>query len=406
MTRRMRSLAEMEVLAVAELAAKAEKADASSIDALIRGGYLPEGFGLRLKGVGARTIDTLRGARGSFLPVSDVAIGKVTREELEAYVKFAGDYRRQWEWMDPALIGIGRQVIEEDKRERITADLYVYPYARRNYSLLRLALGDPTTTSMAPIPGDLISASARGKMYIEGFAFAGFQDAKVSYSIRAGKMIELDPDVDAYWGGVKPTKNLGFNHDDLTFDEQGISRGQYNNWYLKHPTFDVGGSSREVLLKVGPKLSLRPAKRPAALRVRINDPEKAKVTAMLHAAGYLHARKASQGNASFLDALTYQLQVPDKEALDTAARLLGGRLACPLGGDYEWRSTGRWGSNVWRDWDLENVDSVPEGYRFPFLEWFHGGLLEFSITDTTLTTHLELVVQPGVKAHRPKKATE
>ena len=54
----------------------------------------------------------------------------------------------------------------------------------------------------------------------------------------------------------------------------------------------------------------------------------------------------------------------------------------------------RWGSSAWANEFIGLEDRVPAGYKSQFLDWFHGLDLEFSIDDTTLTTHIELELQP------------
>jgi len=77
LSRRMKSVTDIEALALARLAARGEKAPADSIEDLIAGGFLPRGFGRRPDGsgpilAGDAITDSRRGARGTFVPVPDV----------------------------------------------------------------------------------------------------------------------------------------------------------------------------------------------------------------------------------------------------------------------------------------------------------------------------------------------
>jgi len=76
--RRMRSIVEMELMQMAQLAAKNERLP-DDVDSLIAAGLLPKDFGQRpddsqIVMTDAGMTDSLRGPRGNFLPITDVPI--------------------------------------------------------------------------------------------------------------------------------------------------------------------------------------------------------------------------------------------------------------------------------------------------------------------------------------------
>ena len=71
--------------------------------------------------------------------------------------------------------------------------------------------------------------------------------------------------------------------------------------------------------------------------------------------------------------------------------MLDAAPVCPLGGRYILKD-GAWSSTAWPPVSLYDMSEIPEKYRFPFLDWFHGLELEFSIDETSLTTHLEVEI--------------
>ncbi len=87
MARRLRSAAEIDMAMVAELAARGDGHESESLEELIKDQYLPEGFGQRVDGsrlvenAAGQFDDSLRGARGSFLPVPDVGFERITPAE-------------------------------------------------------------------------------------------------------------------------------------------------------------------------------------------------------------------------------------------------------------------------------------------------------------------------------------
>jgi hypothetical protein len=163
--RRQRSAVEMELYQIADLAARAEKKPAGSIDALVAADLLPAGFGSRPDGsqlvVADGTLsDSLRGARGSFVPVPDRTVDQVTAAEAAAYRRFADAYNNEWGAMDPVVAGIQHQALPEGKLERVTVDVQAAPLSRKHIELLNTWLGAPTDQRLAPVPGNVVSFEA------------------------------------------------------------------------------------------------------------------------------------------------------------------------------------------------------------------------------------------------------
>src|SRR4029079_11741259 len=99
--RRLRSAVEIELVQIAQLAARSEHRPGGTIAELIASDLLPAGFGTRPDGrrlelVDGVAVDSVRGHRGAFLPAPDVEIGKVTAAEAVAYRDFSRDYPASW----------------------------------------------------------------------------------------------------------------------------------------------------------------------------------------------------------------------------------------------------------------------------------------------------------------------
>ncbi len=164
MARRMRSAAEIDMAMVAQLAARGNRHEAQSLDELIAAQYLPEGFGERVDG--SRLVqnsagqfdDSLRGARGTFLPVPDVAFDRITPEESRRYQQFATWLQSKWSQFDPVVAGVKRKRGAAPDVDHIVLDVQLTPLAAKNYDTIATALGPLTKQKLAPIPGDLISA--------------------------------------------------------------------------------------------------------------------------------------------------------------------------------------------------------------------------------------------------------
>jgi len=165
MDRRMRSAAEIDMVLVAQLAAQGDGAKAATLDDLIKGQYLPEGFGQRADGSrlemtpNGQFIDTLRGARGTFAPAADVAFDKVTAAEAHRYQDFAAWLQSKWPNLDPVVVGIRREPsrMKEPGAEHIVIDAQITPLAASSYQTIATALGPISKQRLAPIPGDMVT---------------------------------------------------------------------------------------------------------------------------------------------------------------------------------------------------------------------------------------------------------
>ncbi len=106
--------------------------------------------------------DTLRGGRGTFAPVPDVAFDLVTAAEAQRYTDFANWLQSKWPQVDPVVAAVRRQMshVNEPGVERIVLDVQLTPLAAKNYSTIAAALGPISRQRLAPVPGDMVSADA------------------------------------------------------------------------------------------------------------------------------------------------------------------------------------------------------------------------------------------------------
>ncbi|MEK6250106.1 MAG: hypothetical protein N2C12_18115, partial [Planctomycetales bacterium] len=167
MTRRTEAASAMDVVQLAQLAAKSEGQPGGTLQELTAADLLPSGFNTRpddshvVIANGLMT-DSLRGAYGTFLPVPDVEIPRATQSEVLAYESFSSRYSAAWKRMDPVVVGIQREEIAGEKKERIIADVKITPYARSQYWFAEW-LESPDKWQWAMVPGDILSVSARIK---------------------------------------------------------------------------------------------------------------------------------------------------------------------------------------------------------------------------------------------------
>jgi Holliday junction resolvase-like predicted endonuclease len=408
MTRRMRAASEIDVVRLAQLAARAEGHEADSVKQLIATSFLPKGFGHRADGSQIVTgksdvTDSLRGAYGSFLPVADVEIAKATPSEVAAYREFSNLYARQWRRMDPVTISIKHRAIEDNK-ERVTLKVHITPYAREHYGSLAAFMHTADKKSFAPIAGNIAWAQANmmGHTY-----FGGLRDFAPRYAIKHGEVLVQNPDEHEfpfYIGGRQRDARAGyFFADAAAADDLSKRRSTFFGklWARRVGELDLLAWRKDIVAKVGPHLKMIDAERPAKARLRINDLRETKIAELLNAEGYIRGRQVSAGNVHLMHALVQQLHVPSADAKKTAERLLSANLLCPLGGKYEsqqgFSDFDTWRSTAWKDDRISNETKVPKAFRAPLLDWFAGLSLEFDIDATTIRTHIEIDVRKGKK---------
>ncbi|MCL1875381.1 MAG: hypothetical protein FWF87_03880 [Synergistaceae bacterium] len=416
MTRRAQSVSEMNMLALARLAAIQEGHDSPSIASLIEKGFLPKGFGMRhdnskpmLDEDGTAT-DSVRGAIGSFLPIPDMTIDKVTTAEAKAYQYFADAYDRMWTNMDPVF---GLLVSESTPSgEQLELRLNISPYAKSRYGDLDTFLGKPDTDRMAIISGDLVFFDARlskklvRELIPEGEdvrIFVGLRDTNIPWSIEHGNSLEhglysVQHYVKFYSGIVTP---LNFDEESLGFmfrresepDAAGYAKLRRiidtDLWYRRFGSYRVIGSGRSLLEAVTPEIRVEKTEHPSQVSLNLGDFSNTYIGNCLRAEAYTRDRRTSAGNALLLHAYQQQLQPSD---LNGAIKAIQNQsLICPLGGTYvPAEQPGRWKSTAWTDETLYQTNNLPDNYSQTIIDEMKALRLEFSIDPDTIKTRLEI----------------
>lgn len=407
--RRIQALVDLELVKLAQLAAEAEGQRSATLEDLIAGSFLPAGFGRQPDGSGpivepTRTIDSLRGARGTFLPIPDVDLRLATAAEAAHYNSQARDYFERWQQLDPVMAAIRRETLA-DKREHITIDARISPLAEEKYGKFLSILGPPVTQSVVPRAGDVISAQA----FVTGgqfsaiipphLLFVGVQDLETPGDLSAKGLLQWLRLLRTTPGYLGAWPKPGFL-DWLPFQGDpnpavgGLSRLPFDAWRWQADGFSVLSFHRGVLDSVSPQLLIAEADEPAQIRVQVGNLDQSRLRGWVNSLYYQRAWQTSAANTQLLQALTQQLRVPTDQALTVAEALLDTQLVCPLGGKYELAPT-RSGSTAWHStaWDTFDRNVLPPTYQAPLLQWFRG--LEVSLTKSAdqLWLHSEMDLQ-------------
>jgi hypothetical protein len=422
MQRRLRSDVEMELVPIAQLAAKAEGKPATSIDELIAADMLPQGFGQRSDGSrlvleDGRLIDTLRGARGTFVPVPDMPIDKVTPAEAAEYREFQDYYVQQWGRMEPVAVAIRREALPEGKLERVVLDVQAAPLAPQHVAMLSNWLGEPTTQRLAPVAGDVASFEAvlsggglLGGGSGEHHLFGALRNADPAVALSADTsliariMQSQLQGLQGYFGAwPEPgfTSMLG-GASDLPPDAAGYTRLRTGLWRRQLDAFTLLSFNPEILEQASSQLQFMQAQRPAQVWLHTEDLANSTLAPLINSYGYKQSRLITAGNTRFLNLLVEQLHVPPAEALTTAERLLNAKFVAPLGGGYELRKSDNgehWVATALVDKPAGNAP--PADYQFPALNWLRGVDLELSLQkapEAALAAHAEFIMPVETRA--------
>jgi len=404
--RRMQATADVELVQLALLASAAEGKPGQSIEQLVAGRFLPAGFGTRSDG--SRTVladgeahDSLRGRRGAMIPVPDVEVAGVSAAEADAYRRFGEMCESRFGRLDPLAIGLKRRPLGSGQ-EQVVIDARVAPFNQIAHARLRKQLGEPAPTRFAPVPGngialDVVYADQRvftgvqeihppSGDWINYGLWRGIRDLFVGYSGTIGENLGRLSPLNA--GIVGPANDAGYS-----------SSPGGRMWRRDYGDFTLFSLQPDLLATVAPQLELEEAKRPAQVRLHIEDVSRARIHRMLNNLGYARTRQTCRGNLRLMHAVNQQLRVPGEYCKDTAELLLNAKLVCPLGGDYVFQANSG-GAGSWTSTSLGPrptgglfTTEAPEGFVAPPLDWFRGLDLDLTATPEAVSVHADLIMQ-------------
>ncbi|WP_182869160.1 hypothetical protein [Stieleria mannarensis] len=413
---RRRSSAQSDVALVhlARLAATAEgvvaeNGDSLGVDELIEKGFLPLSFGNRSDGsgvisVGDRVIDTLRGVRGTFLPIADVNIESVTREEYDWYTRIAREYSERFPQLDPIIVALRRDDVPgDDTMERISIHAEIAPLTPEKYGKWAKQLGPPTSVAMRFAPDDIVAVQAHVASAQIGpptHLFAGIKDTYPPAPDQFEGILKT------YWALRELPAYLGAWPQPGALDRLplGLGRGRPVGpgmskligglYRYTGGGFSVLSFQPEILNSTLPFLEATDVGQPATVRGRIGSLLGSQLEGWVNNELYQNAAQASRAGAEFLNQFSEQLHVGPEQAIENVTQVLGVPLQCPLGGQYEYDQVEkRWRSTAWNG--NEPLAVPPADYVAPLLNWFRGGTFTMTQYSDRLVADVEITVARG-----------
>jgi hypothetical protein len=406
MMRRLRSVTQMELVMLGELLARGEGHPALTLDALVSADALPSGFGQRSDGsrlelVDGRPLDSLRGGRGTFVPVPDMPVDQITAQEAEQYEAFL-TAASEWGVPDPMLVGIQEVPSSRKGLEHVTIDLQAAPLTSKHFEMLSRYLGPPAPQRMAPIQGNLvrIDASVRGDAIKSGtgdhFLSLGLQDllpgelpADERPLLEALRVVIGQSALRGYvaaWPQPGLLSTIGGTAN-VPIDPAGYSHLITGVWRRVFDQFTVLSFHREVLESVTPQFRLESSAAPVQISARAEDLQGTNLAGWINREGFQRAARVSEGNARLLAMLSRDFHLPPDQCVLGAQSVLNATLVDPLGGKYELATNsgepGRWHST-------QLAAGAPANYQFPALTWIRGLDAQAWFDQGRLVLHAEL----------------
>jgi hypothetical protein len=406
--RRLEARVALDLVQLAQWAARAEGLPGGSLAELISSGLLPDGFGRLADGSGPileseRLFDSLRGGSGTFKPIPDVPVQSLTQSEAESIRRTTEYFQGQWREFDPLLVTVRREARGDAGRELLKIDANISPLAEEKYGWILSLLGPPSTHWVPPGPGDVISMQALvtgGRLASSIDAhhlFLALRDAPPELDLRPTgvlNVLRLFRTTPSYLGSWPKLGFLDWLPLGQTgwVDAAGFSQLPLGLWRWQGDGFSVLSFQPEVLESVVPQLRVEPTDNAAQIRVQVADLSQSRLAGWINVLNYQRARQASLGNARLLHMLSQQFRLSRSSAREEAERLIESQLVCALGGKYqlaEHAGVSVWQSDAWPGADGE----PPAAYQAPLLNWFRGLRLDVTKLPGRLVMHAEVEMQ-------------
>ncbi len=401
--RRIDAKADITLVRLARLAAKAEGKPLNSIDELILAGYLPNNFNERsdasgLVEVGDDLIDTRRGARGTFLPIADVSLKSVSAEESIWYSQISANYSERFPHMDPIMVGLQRTPISEgsdsvSRMERLAVHAEIAPWSPAQYGKYAQMLGPPTKVAMQFAPDDIVAVQAHVAAEELGpptHLFAAIKDAvppnpgDLDGFLNTYRALKQIPGYIGAWPFPGMIDRLPLGLGLGTPVGPGMSRLIGGVYRYTGGGFSVLSFYPDILTASLPFLVSVEVPDAAQVRGRIGNLQGSQLEGWVTNQLYQRSATSSYAGANFLELLSRQLKVPPSEAKSAAKDIFQTELQCTLGGQYEFDAArAQWSSSVWHS--DHPPANAPVDYSHPIMNWFRGGI-------TTLTQYEDRIV--------------
>jgi hypothetical protein len=352
--------------------------------------------------VGDQIVDTLRGARGTFLPIADVEVETVTAEEAAWYRQIAQVYSDRFPQIDPIMVGVGRSTVDPQTGiERITLHAEIAPWQAEKYGWIAHQLGPPTQLALEFAPDDIVALQAHVASPQLGpptHLFAAIKDSippepeDFDGILNIYRSLRQIPGYLGAWPqpGALDRLPLGLGRGQPV--GPGMSRLIGGLYRYTGGGFSILSFQPEVLQASLPFLAAVDVADSAQVRIRIGNLNGSQIENWVNGQLYELSSAASGAGANFLGLLSRQLRVNPSQVGSASEKIMGAEVQCTLGGEYQYAAeVGHWSSTAWQG-DMLPATAPPD-YVAPLLEWFRGTSATVTQYDDRLVADAEIDIQ-------------
>ena len=408
--RRNQAISDMQLQQMASLAASAEGKIVTDNELLSEHGFLPKNFGLapnsnRFELIDNIWIDSVRGARGRFLPIPDAIVDNVTMVESDWYVARANYFSDNVAQLDPMCVGI-RRFKADNQIERVVFDARLAPFGKEKYGWITTLLGPPMKYEVVGSPNDIVQLQlslGRGlwnPRIKEHQVFAAVQDhLDPSLDLRPKSFfdaLQTFQEMPGYLGAWPQQNmlhwlpNLGGEPDPAGYTYSPLLK----LWRLRWEEFSVLSMDKTRLEDLRNNLDIIPLENPCHVRIKVGNLAGSKLRTWANIINYRRSWQTSLANVRMLNALVNQFHLAPEQAKEVAEQMLDVKLICSLGGEYQLKETVS-GRTVWCSTSWPNFlnPALPGDYEAPLLKWFRGIELEITQGETQFGVHGYIDIQ-------------
>lgn len=421
--RRTQAQAALDMVEMADWAAKSEGIQAKSVEELIAAQLLPADFMQRSDGAmvileDGQWRDTLRGFRGSFLPIADIELAKISRSEKSQYETTVDYFQTNWQQLDPIIFGLRRFARKDiPNREQLILEAYVAPFQSDKYGWVAQVLGPPSPDSIV-LPSDDI---ANIQLFLQGVPGSGTPNHQFFVGIK--DMMPPDPSetkgllrsflalqaMPAYVGAwpAPGLLDILFPQARIGRDASGLTRMFLGVWRWEGDGFSLLSFDRSIIENAAGIVRPEQVDDYAQIRLSVNDMAGSQMEPWLNRFWYRRGLAGSLGNAEYLNFAQQQFHLEPTAVRVATEEMIGAKLQCPVGGELKWVGDAKAGEWVSTAWPAEGLNpetaALAQGYRAPWIDWCRGGRVHLSQLPNSLAVLgiIELEQPPQVDAAAP-----
>lgn len=403
--RRTQAQASLDMVEMADWVAKSEGIEARSVEDLISANLLPADF--RQRSDGAMVVlengewrDSLRGFRGSFLPIADIELAKISASEKVQYESTLDYFQTNWQQLDPIIFGLKRFTRKDvPNREQLLLEAHVAPFQSDKYGWLAQVLGPPSPDSIA-LPEDDI---ANLQIFLRGVPgtgqpnhqfFIGIKDmlppdpAETKGLLRSFLALQALPAYVGAWP-APGLLDILFPQARNARDAAGLSRLFLGVWRWEGNGFSLLSFDRSIIENSAAVVTPEQVDDYAQVRLSVNDLTGSQLEPWLNRFWYRRGLAGSLGNAEYLNFAQQQFHLEPTAVRALTEEMLGAKLQCPIGGEIQWMgepTAGEWISTAWPKEGLHaETAALPSDYQAPWIQWCRGGRIHLSQMPNNLT---------------------